>query len=939
MASRLTWIVFLLAVALFGLFAKPLVLGLDLQGGVTMRYELEPPTDRPIEDLQPGELAAMVEATADRLRGRIDVYGIKESGVTTQGERELIIELPGSTKEEAQAIKSLVGRVGRLEFRIFMRADGTDDDARNSIVISEEHERLAELLAREENVGQLPDDIQVAELEHNIPDQQLVYRWYPKSDELIAMARGADVDELDADAYAALVAERPLTVADYHFVRIDLHPERNFTGADVDGALPTQDARGNPAVGVNIKLDRASAFGDWTEPNAKKLMGIILDGRVGQSPAEIEGRLEDYFVISSGQPGGFSSNEINAYLTLIKSGSLQMKPTLLFENSVGPSLGEASISAGLSASVAGFIAVLLFMLLYYRLNGAIAGACLVLNMVLLGGFLMFLGATLTLPGIAGLVLTLGMAVDANILVFERMREESDRAKSVGQAVKLGFEKAFSTIVDANVTSFVTAFILYKVGTGPVRGFAVILMLGIFTSVFSVLVIQRVIYDWLVDRGLENIAMGRLIKKQTSIGFMAKARTALKLSAVVVVISLFGFFAADRDKYGLDFLGGYKAQVRLSEPATQAEVSEALSAHFDRVQVVSVVDEEAEPGSSTGFVIKIKATPEVYEQKLEGDAMVAIYAPPVRAALGDRLLPDGVSEAVINENPATDTTRLEATLNFAGPVTPEQVEGALSLANATVTANGPQSVRVAGDIPGVGLDPEDVKQVNLRTPLAAAAKGQNPLPKLSEPFVESTTIGARVGTELRDSAIRAILLSFIAIVLYIRVRFREYRYGWAAIIALFHDVSITLGVVALVHFTGVIDVEIDLAMIAAFLTIIGYSLNDTIVLFDRVRENLPRLTDKTYEEVLDISINQTLSRTLLTSLTTLTALVIIFAFNYGRQNVLEGFSFAMILGVLVGTYSSIFVAAPVLRMLPEGRVVPSDKKQTKSKSNPATGVPT
>jgi preprotein translocase SecF subunit len=256
------------------------------------------------------------------------------------------------------------------------------------------------------------------------------------------------------------------------------------------------------------------------------------------------------------------------------------------------------------------------------------------------------------------------------------------------------------------------------------------------------------------------------------------------------------------------------------------------------------------------------------------------------------------------------------LNFEAPTdpaqtaTPEKVAAHLGFLSNLATSQVPEGgIAISGNWARIDLDNQQVVQ-RLRVDLVDTTD----LPSPSEPFLESTTIGSRVGTELRDSAIRAILLSFIAIVLYIRIRFREYRYGIAAIVALAHDISITLGVVALAHFAGFVDVEIDLAMIAAFLTIIGYSLNDTIVLFDRIRENLPRLTDKSYSEVLDISINQTLSRTLLTSMTTLVALIIIFVFNYGRQNVLEGFSFAMILGVLVGTYSSIFVASPVLIMI-------------------------
>jgi SecD/SecF fusion protein len=912
-ASRLIWIVLALALAIFGITTKPLVLGLDLKGGVTMRYELEPPDGYTGSE----DLGTMIDATVATLRERINYSGIRESAISRQGEREIVVELPGSSTDEALTIESVLSRVGRLEFRIVLRSDGTDDDARDNVVIANELPRLTEMLASEAYLGKPADDIDVSSLD--ITGQDAIYRWYPYSDRIIAESRTLEPIDWDNDAVdmQALTAAQPLTANDFRLVKNELAKTKTFTGADIRRAQATSDENGNPAVGIYMDPARASEFGDWTEPNINRPMGMLLDGRLAQQPANINSRLSDSFVIQSGALAGFSRREISDYLTVIKSGSLQMKPHLLFKNTVGPSLGEASIAAGTLASFAGFIAIILFMLFYYRWNGAIASLCLVVNMVLLAGILMFLGATLTLPGIAGLVLTLGMAVDANILVFERMREESDRSKGVDQAVKLGFEKAFSTIVDANVTTFATGFILYKVGTGPVRGFSVILMMGILTSVFSVLFVGRLLYDFLVERGFTGIQMGRLIKKETSLPFMSKGRVAIRISAVLVIASLVAFFAADRDKYGMDFLGGYKAQVRLGEETTQGELSQQIAAVFDGVQVISVLDETAtDPGKSKLFVVKVKDAPSDDMAEMDPDMQLEdLYENPLRAALKGLVLPDFVTDLTLTEDEATASTAISCVLHFEQPedsgreVTPEKVAGHLGfLSNISTSAAG-GGVALSGRLPRLGLDEQLVVQ-RLRSSLKDAAD----LPPASEPFVESTTIGSRVGTELRDSAIRAILLSFIAIVLYIRVRFREYRYGIAAIIALAHDVCITLGVVALMHFSGIVDVEIDVAMIAAFLTIIGYSLNDTIVLFDRIRENLPRMKGKSFDQVLDISINQTLSRTVLTSLTTLTALGVIFYFNYGKQNVLEGFSFAMIIGVVVGTYSSIFVASPALMML-------------------------
>jgi preprotein translocase SecF subunit len=310
-----------------------------------------------------------------------------------------------------------------------------------------------------------------------------------------------------------------------------------------------------------------------------------------------------------------------------------------------------------------------------------------------------------------------------------------------------------------------------------------------------------------------------------------------------------------------------------------------------------------------FLIKVKgkASSEREELAKLGSATIAEqYEQPMKGALGDVLLPDFVVLDELQENADTDTTTVTGVLNFEGAPDAARVAPRLSMLTQVETeAAGDKSVRFKGALVGTGHDKASIAQ-RLKVALSSAAD----LPPLSTPFVESTYIGARVGTELRDSALRALLISFVAIVLYLRVRFREYRYGLSAVIALIHDTAIVLGIVVLVNQLGWLDIELDLSMIAAFLTIIGYSMNDTIVLFDRVRENLPRMNAPLYD-VIDASMNQVLARSLLTSFTVLLTLIVIFVMNIGKRNVLEGFSFCMIVGVIVGTYSSIYVASPFL----------------------------
>jgi preprotein translocase SecF subunit len=316
-------------------------------------------------------------------------------------------------------------------------------------------------------------------------------------------------------------------------------------------------------------------------------------------------------------------------------------------------------------------------------------------------------------------------------------------------------------------------------------------------------------------------------------------------------------------------------------------------------------EVVSPAMARQIVIKVKQGAQEV-QAAEDTGALERYENGMRAALSGMLLPDFFTDMQLTPDTETATTGISGTLHFEGAVQPGAVAARLGfLSGKQVQAAGPAAASVQGRIAGTGLAPRVVAQ-RFKTALADAPD----LPPLSEPLVESTTIGSRVGTELRDSALRALLLSFVAIVIYIRVRFREYRFGFAAVIALIHDVLITLGVVSLAHQFGMVDIELDLAMIAAFLTIIGYSLNDTIVLFDRIRENMPRM-EKPLAEVINVSMNQVLARSLLTSVTVLLTLLVIFFMNVGQQNVLEGFSFAMIVGILVGTYSSIYVASPLL----------------------------
>jgi len=551
--------------------------------------------------------------------------------------------------------------------------------------------------------------------------------------------------------------------------------------------------------------------------------------------------------------------------------------------------------------------------------------------------LVFMEATLTLPGIAGIVLTVGMAVDANILIFERIREEKDKGKTLPQSVKNGFERAFITIVDANVTTFLTGAILYWCGTGPIKGFAATLMIGICTSLFAALFVSKVLFAIFLEKGgLKKLNMLRLLKSP-AVEFTKGMPVAGACSIFLIIAGLVAFFMTDDRKYGLDFTGGYHIRLKCNADMTQKDVLQRLASDFPNVQVVSVagIDDAA---AFNEFDIKIKSTLSDEEAlRLEADAL-NVNTPPgevpskevvaesgigssefylnkIKILLGDTLLKDPVYDMTLVPDPSTQTAAVTFGLSLENPVDRPALEEAL---NGLVTieevtfSEDQKTARISGIYTrDITISPAQM-EARIIAGVKTAELAGSPV-KLLDPYPLTGYIGPTVGHQLRDAAIIAIFFSLVAIIVYIRLRFREYKYGFAAATALVHDVLITLGVVTVARYTGLVDIEIDLPLIAAFLTIIGYSLNDTIVVFDRVRENLPRI-ELPFVKLLNLSINQTLARTILTSLTTLLTLIVLFSLNYGQRNVLEGFSFSMIVGVVVGTYSSIFVASPMLILL-------------------------
>jgi SecD/SecF fusion protein len=965
-------------------------LGLDLEGGTRLAYSLdlqEAHEKQLITDAEYADPTQLWNDIRKILTDRLDPTGVREPVIRLEGEERFVIELPGSasvlrrsvslalaepisvdaraltlncTEEEAQQfpgrgaqvqIGAEIIRYGRrvgtqlesLE-RNYGDASGATEHAAGAIVTLSALDPWRDKI---ENIGSMTFLMQALPADVAGSGTDL-------TTELNAARAWADLPEnenVSIEEYNKLLSSRegvanrlrffPLTRRDAKTNKI-IKPETRgenlqvliqeentswqFTGGDVQRVYYSTDKWGQPAVSFEMKTYAHTSFGNFTEEHIDEQMAIIINDEIATMP-QINDRLPGSSLIS----GDFTIDEANDLVTVLRSGSLPLKPRFEGQETVGATLGEAYVKRGFLGIGLGLGLVLIFMMIYYRRLGMFAALSLVANLVLLTGALAFLQATLTLPGVAGILLTVGMAVDANILIYERIREEANRGRKPLQSAKDGFAHALSTIVDANLTTLITGLILYRFGTGPVRGFATTLSIGIITSMFSALVVTRVLVHMQLERGIDRFSMARLIN-ETKVKFMAKSKTAMMASSVLILGGVGFFLSLDaEEKLGIDFLGGMTMTVSLAEAQETETVNQWIG------EVPGIIGESAEvkpirnsqEGENadnkkvyTRFRITAKGSQIGIEEEagVEASAKIGagnvnaldVFRKEVGAAVEGKLAPGPVEDVTVENGQATGLLYLE---HDHPPADLVAGLAKLGLVNATTQARADKGERVvqfsgtvASNVTGLDLTQ------SLETDLSGTKDSQGRVITLSNPIDEVNAVGAQVVGELRDKAIFAVLLSLFAAVMYIRVRFAEYSFGFAAVVALTHDVLITLGALALADkFIPFIDTEINLPMIAAFLTIIGYSLNDTIVVFDRVRENLPRMKGS-LSEVIDRSINQCLSRTVLTSITTLISVVLLLAFNLGTGNVIEGFAFALMIGVVVGTYSSMFVASPVLLWL-------------------------
>ena len=626
----------------------------------------------------------------------------------------------------------------------------------------------------------------------------------------------------------------------YEVYAIKLQPNSDkppLDGSAITDASPGQDQNGRVVVNLKMNTIGAQKWGQLTTQAAndqQRQVAVALDDQVVSAPSVRVPILSGGTEIS----GNFDVAEARDLANILQVGKLPVTTSIIQENIVGPYLGAENIRNSRNALLFGFGLVIVFMILYYAGGGVISVVALLANLFFIFGTLASLGTVLTVPGVAGIVLTIGMAVDANVIIYERIREELRAGKSVLASVRDGFQQSYSAIIDANVTTILTAIVLAYFGLGPIKGFATVLIIGVLCSLFTAVLVGRLIIEWWMGKEGRSLnfwtGWSQNILAGVNIDWMGMRKVTYMISGALILISLGSIFTKGFD-LGVDFSGGYSYTVEFDKSVSGDDVRNALTASLGDGTVVKAVDTENTFSITTKYLIDEQG--------------------------------DDVADRVV------------AKLH-------EGVNGLMG---------GSVALDAFKDASGTG------------THIIAANK-----------------VGPTIADDIKDSSFQSAFFALLLIFLYLFIRFNRWEFSMGAVLALFHDVIITLGLFSI--FWGILpfSMEIDQAFIAAILTVIGYSVNDTVIVFDRIREFINNYTGKSKEEIFNLAINNTLSRTLITSGTTM--LVVLTLFLFGGSSI-KGFAFALLIGVIVGTYSSIFVAsASVVDLIKEIRA--KDVKKSK-----------
>ncbi len=808
------------------------------------------------------ETEAAIDNAFNIIRTRIDRFGVAQPNIQQlQTKERILVELPGV--KDQNRVRSLLQGTANLEFwetyensevypymlqaneRIkeleslkTESASSTEEGEGNEAVAaadtsSEENSLLAEMESETDTTG--VDNL--ADFQNQYPLFALLNPSTAQDGQLFpgpAVGIAHSKDTAAVDAYLRMPQVRSLFPRDMKFEwtaksvdeaglyyrLIALKVTTRDGNPPLDGDVIT-DARqdfdqmgSNPEVSMQMNAEGSKIWQRMTKENVGKSIAIVLDGYVRSFP-RVNGEIAGG---RSSITGLESIEEAKDLANVLKSGKMPAPARIIQEEIVGPSLGQEAIRSGFMSFAIAFVLILAYMLFFYSKNaGLVANIALLANIFFLMGVLASLGAVLTLPGIAGIVLTIGMSVDANVLIYERVQEELRSGKGVKLAISDGYKNAYSAIIDGQVTTFLTGIVLYLFGSGPIKGFATTLMVGIATSLFTSIFITRLIFEWYLKKGgriLFTSTMTESWLRNVKIKFLEKRKIAYIISGALIILSI-GSFVTRGLNYGIDFKGGRTYVVRFDEEVKVSDVQASLADVFNTAPEVKIFGENNQVKITTDF-------------RIEDD-----------------------SEDVDNEVEALLMQGLQKGGFIGNDVTLEQFT--------------------------------DVYQQS------------------------SQKVGPTISDDIKKDAVIAIAFSLLIIFLYILVRFRNWQYGLGAIAALAHDSLIVLGIFSLLHGLLPFSLEIDQAFIAAILTVLGYSINDTVVVFDRIREVIGLHPKRRTEENTDEALNSTLRRTFSTSLSTFVVLLAIFLFGGAT---IRGFTFALLIGVVVGTYSSIFIATPI-----------------------------
>ena len=819
------------------------------------------------------EAESAISNSFNVLRNRIDRFGVTQPSIQKIGNSgRILVELPGV--KEPERVRKLLQGTASLEF--WATYENSEifpflQEANTTLAgILEENDTTAtaetEAVASAETEGTSVDSLLNEELQNQAADSQ-EYEQYKKQNPLFAalqpamfngrLASGAcigyanytdtaqinrwlkmpQIASLFPSEFKAYWTVKPSAYIQggnaYELVAIKATSRDGQ--APLDGGAVT-DARvqygnngGNPNVSMTMNAEGANIWARMTKDNIGRQIAIVLDGMVYSYPVvntEITGG-------SSEITGNFTLEEAEDLANVLKSGKLPAPATIIQEQVVGPSLGAESINAGLISFAIAFLLVLLYMAFFYHGAGLVADVALLCNVLLLLGSLVSFGAVLTLPGIAGLVLTLGMAVDANVIIYERIKEELRAGKGLSKAIADGYSNAYSAIIDGQLTTIITGIVLFIFGSGPVQGFATTLIIGIITSILTSIFISRLIFEDRLAKG-KNITFDnkftRDLLQNTHFNFLSKRKYTYTISGIVIIICIVSMFTKGFT-YGVDFTGGRTFVVRFDQPVSTEEVREATIAAFSAA-------DEADQTQSYGSAVEVK--------QFGGESQMKI-----------------TTQYKVTE----ESTEVDAEV--------EQI-----LYNALK-----------------GFFAEDLTLDEFTSTL------ENP-----NGIISSDKVGPTIANDTKSDAIIAVLIALFAIFVYIAVRFKKWTWGFGGVVGLAHTAIIVIGFFSL--FSGILpfSLDVDQTFIAAILTIIGYAINDTVVIFDRIRESKTLHPKMPLIDNANAALNSTLSRTMNTSLTTLVVMLAIAIFG---GEVIRGLAVALVLGIAIGTYASLFIATPLM----------------------------